>query len=314
MWSKAKTSLLQKEINLVLDCLSGTGDISLLAKESLIEPNRALAVDSPWPLLPLIVCEAVSGQFERAIPAAAGLQFLMAAADVFDDIEDQDSSKSLMSKYGIAQATNTASILYSLAWKAISRLKENDINDDVIVCVVDTVSSFCIKAGIGQHLDLNYHKKNEIDEDSYLKLVGMKSASQIECACVIGSLIGGSNKKVINTFGKFGYNIGMAAQIANDILGITRKGDISNPKITLPAVYALAHTDGEAYLKLESLYFETGSGESAKAKQISDILFQSGAIHYSAVKMEFYKQKAHDNLKVLKNNGIKVDELKLFTE
>ena len=105
MSQEEQGKLLNKEINLILSSISRYPDLYYLAKESLVEPNRALAGKSknnhPWPLLPVIVCEAVSGQIERAVPAAAGLQFLTAAADVFDDIQDQDSPNSLMSKYGL---------------------------------------------------------------------------------------------------------------------------------------------------------------------------------------------------------------------
>jgi geranylgeranyl diphosphate synthase, type I len=318
MWLKEKSSLLRKEIDLVLDSLSNTGEVLLLAKESLTESNRALAADlknnRPWALLPLIVCESVSGQFERAIPAAACLQFLMVAADILDDIEDQDSSKSLVSKYGMPLATNTASLLYSLAWKTIARLRERKVADDTIVIVVDTIGSFCIKAGIGQHLDLYNSKKHTANEAAYLKLVAMKSATQIECACVVGSLIGGIDNKLIGVFSKFGYNIGMAAQIANDILGITRKGDILKPKMTLPLIYSITHAEENPRRKLESLFFKSRGDEPFEAKEISDILFQSGAIHYATVKMEYYKQQANRALKALENNGVQVDELKLFTE
>ena len=143
----------------------------------------------------------------------------------------------------------------------------------------------------------------------------MKSAAQIECACVVGSIIGEGDQKLTNIVKSCGFNIGMAAQIANDILGITRKNDIEKRKITLPIVFALQYTDEEIRHELETIFFESGKGKPpVNTRKISELLFQSGAIEYAAVKMEFYKQRALESLKKLKTKGVMVDNLNTFVE
>ena len=99
MWQERQAELLKEEIETILAPASGADRFHDLLKEPLTKIRRGLAPknasDRPWSLLPLIVCEVICGTYDHALPAAAGLQFLMAAGDIFDDIEDADSIDSV---------------------------------------------------------------------------------------------------------------------------------------------------------------------------------------------------------------------------
>jgi geranylgeranyl pyrophosphate synthase len=317
MWQKRQFELLRDEIAIVLASLPAVADLHNLVRQPLSQARRGLAAlsadDRPWPLLPLIVCEAICGYWRHALPAAAAIQLFMAAGDVFDDIEDADSSESLSARYGPAVATNVATTLLSLAEKSIMRLKGRDVADSVIVHVTDAVNSFFSSACAGQHLDLSLSSETAISEDDYLRVVDMKSASQVECACHVGALLADARQESVNIFAEFGHNLGMAAQITNDIRGVTRGSDIVKQKITLPAIYALAQAEGESRNQLE-LAFRRPSESVPDPTQIRDLLFRTGAIHYTTIKMEFYKQLALDNLSEIERYGASVERLKSFLE
>jgi len=316
MWLRRQTELLRDEIEVLLAPVSEMADFHCLLEEPLMKAARGLSITTcgkPWPLLPLIVCESISGHYGHAIPAAATIQLLMAAGDVFDDIEDADSPESLSSKCGPAVATNVATTLIILAGRAIARLKVKGVEDNIIVRVMDTVNSLYTNACAGQHLDLSLSSDIAISEDVYLRTIEMKSASQIECACYIGALLANADQKLIDTFAMFGHNLGMAAQITNDIQGITRGSDIVKRKITLPVIYALAQTNGQAHNQLQNTFNRQFKFELDPA-QIKALLFRIGAIHYATVKMEFYRQKALDLLSEIQYAGAGVKRLKLFLE
>jgi geranylgeranyl pyrophosphate synthase len=317
MWQKRQAELLREEIEELLAPLSDVASLCNLTKEALTQGSRGLSAevthDKPWPLLPLVVCEAISGHYEHALPAAAAIQLLMAAGDVFDDIEDADSPESLSARYGPAIAINAANTLIIMGEAAIMRLKARGIEDCVIVRVMDVVNSYCTTACAGQHLDLSLSSEMAISEDDYLRVVDMKSASQVECACHIGALLATANQELVNMFAKFGHNLGMAAQITNDIRGITRGSDILKPKITLPVIYALTQVKGEARKQLK-LTFSKQSEPAFDTMQAKDLLFSSGAIHFATVKMEFYKQQALDFLSAAEGEGVSIERLKLLLE
>jgi len=316
-YQERQAQLLRDEIDALLVPLCDSASLCDLAQEPLTKARRGLAKgtarDLPWPSLALIVCEAISGHYERALPAAAALQLFMAAGDVFDDIEDADSSDSLSARYGSAVATNVATTLLILAEKALTRLSETGVADSVIVRIMDSVNSFYTTACAGQHLDLSLAPDMAVSEEAYLRVISMKSASQVECACYIGALLATTDQELIDKFAIFGQNLGMAAQITNDIQGITHSSDIVKRNITLPVIYALTQADERARNQLE-LAFRRPSESVLDTAQIRDLLFHIGAIHYATVKMQLYKQRALDILSEAERAGAIVERLKPFLE
>ena len=308
---------LREEIEALLAPLSGTPDFYCLVREPLSKLRRGLVAknthDRLWPLLPLMVCEAISSHYERSLPAAAAMQLFMAAADVFDDIEDADSPESLPARHGTAVATNVATALLILAEKGLTRLKERGVEDCITVRAMDAINSFYTTACAGQHQDISGGSDASVSEDTYLTVAHLKSATTMECACYLGALLGKGNQEIIDMFTRFGYNLGMASQIANDIDGITQGSDILKRKVTLPVIYALAQADGEAHRQLESAFLKT-SECFPDPVQTRDLLFRTGAMHYATIKMEFYKQQALDLLYEAREAGASIESLKLFLE
>jgi geranylgeranyl pyrophosphate synthase len=315
MWQDRQAELLRRETEVLLKPLSDTAGLHSLINELLNESRQRLVSESdyshPWPLLPLIVCESISGHYERALPAAVALRLFVIAGDIFDDIEDADSSESLSARCGSAIATNIATTFLILAEKAITRLKSRDVKDYVIVRVMDVINSSFTTTCAGQHLDLCFNLEVNASEDTYLKIADMKTASTIQCACHVGALLATSNQELINTFAMFGRNLGMASQIANDIQGITRGNDILKRKITLPVIYALSQLDIESRHQLE-LMFNKQSESALNPELVRDLLFRSGAIQYAAIKMELYKQRARDILLQTEVAVASVERLRIF--
>jgi geranylgeranyl pyrophosphate synthase len=315
MWQKRQAELLKKEIEALLSPLSGTPGLIELVKMPLNKARRGLAdeaaLDRPWSFLSLMVCEAVCGHCEQALPTTAAIQLLMASGDVFDDVEDADAPESLPGKYGPAVAINVATILISLAERAGARLIEKGVKNEVVIRVMDVLNSSFTDACAGQHMDLTFSSELKVSEEDYLRAVGLKSASQVECACHIGALLGGTSQKTVAIFVKFGYNLGMAAQIGNDIKGIIDGSDLLKPKITLPYVYALSQTEGESQNYLKSL-FSKRPDKKPDVPRIRDILFPSGAVHYATIKLESYKQMALEALSEAEKAGVNTERLKVF--
>jgi geranylgeranyl diphosphate synthase, type I len=317
MWQKRQAELLREEIETVLAFLPDVTEIKTLLREPLQEPRRGLSEQDSssalWPLLPLLTCEAVGGEIETALPVAAAIQLFMAAGDVFDDIEDADSPDSMPGRYGNALAYNAATTLIILAEKALSRLNIRGVNDATIIAALEVINSGYLTACTGQHLDLLHQNDLDISEDLYLQIAGMKSATQIQCACHAGALAGGADRILTGTFSFFGYNLGMTAQIANDIIGITQAKDINNGKITLPVIYAWTQTEGEERRLIE-LGYRPAISHTVEITALQDLFFRTGAIHYSMVKMELHKQLAREALEKAEISGAVIERLKIFLE
>ncbi len=317
IYQKKRTILVGNEIETLLGPLSHLAGLHRLIRESLAGITRRAESDGPrykpWYLLPLVVCESIYGTYEYAIPASASILLFMAAAEVFDDIEDADSPGALSAKYGSAIATNLATTLLILAEKALTRLAKRGIADGVIVQITNEVNSLYLDACGGQHLDLSLTYDTTMSEDKYLKIASKKSASTIECACHVGALLATVNQKLIDLNVVFGHNLGMASQIANDIQGVIDGRDIANKKVTLPVIYALTHTQGKAHHQLE-LAFGKSDKFVDSINQIRESLFASGAVFYTTILMQLYVQYAKDALVNLGKAGADVEQLKSYLE
>jgi geranylgeranyl pyrophosphate synthase len=309
--------LLNQEIEEVLLSFSGAPSFQSLLRESpgvrLAVPEHPEKAGKPWPLLPLAVCETICGQFEQAVPAAAALNFMKTAAEVFDDIEDADSKTSLSARYGAAVAINIASTLLVLAEKTLTRLQDRKVGESLILRVINSVNSFYSAASLGQHMDLSLSPGKSPDEEQYLEIAHLKSASTLECACQTGALLAGSDRETIDKYTRFGYYLGMASQIANDIQGITSGSDIYKRKITLPVIFTLTEGNPAVRRQIER-FFCRNNGPATNIEEISGCLFRSGGVYYSLIKMELFKQQALNFISEEQASGKNMTQLKLFAD
>jgi geranylgeranyl diphosphate synthase, type I len=100
----------------------------------------------------------------------------------------------------------------------------------------------------GQVLDLEFEQRVDVSVDEYLEMIGLKTAALFECAARLGGIAAGVGDASLDKAGKFGYHLGVAFQVIDDIVGVwgssaqTGKpvgSDLKNGKKTLPTLLAL---------------------------------------------------------------------------
>ena len=306
--------LLQDEIDSLLVPFSDNKDFYSLIREFLAKAGPDSSSDSVYRrrFLPLIVCDAICDRYGHALPASAGIELLNTSAEIFDDIEDADSVESLPAKYGAPIAINVGSTLIMLAERAFTRLSSRGVDSDIVLNLMDAVNSYYATACSGQHRDLSLTPEEAASEDEYFRVIAMKSAFMVECACYTGASLAKADQETLQLFVGFGHNLGMASQIAYDIKGIMGLRDIRKRKITLPVIYALTQTDGETSSMLNKVFCRPAIEVICSPEHIRDLLFSTGAIQYTTIKMELYKQQAADILIKLEQRGIKGEQLQRF--
>ena len=85
--------------------------------------------------------------------------------------------------------------------------------------------------------------------EQYLYKIGCKTAALFEAACKAGMVCGGGAHEQVDALGRFGYDLGLAFQIVDDVLDFTGDeatlgkpagNDLREGTITLPLIYAVA--------------------------------------------------------------------------
>jgi competence protein ComQ len=315
MWQSKQLTILREEVEAVLACIDNTGSIYRIISDGINRAGlrKADTSNQPWCLLPMVICEGVCGRCDQAIPVAAALHFFRAAADIFDDIEDQDSPDSLSAIYGDPIAINAATTLLMLAQKAIGRSAEKGVSAETVLHLLEVINGYYIDACSGQYLDLVGFEKRIPSEQEYIEIAGKKSATTVQCACHTGVLLGDVKSRLVEVLTRFGYNLGMGFQIADDLEGIVRGSDIKTHKVTLPVIYAFTVAEGNDIKLLKQAYIEREESP-LMITQIRDLLFRIGVVQYALIRIESYRQRARDVLRNAEKEGFNSQRLEPFLE
>lgn len=103
----------------------------------------------------------------------------------------------------------------------------------------------------GELLQLSNRGNFDLPRATYDRIVDMKTAALIACACRLGAWASGASADVINELGNFGREIGVAFQIQDDVLDLTGdetvvgksvRKDLEKGKMTLPLIHHVANT------------------------------------------------------------------------
>jgi geranylgeranyl diphosphate synthase, type I len=252
------------------------------------------------PLLCLMACEAVGGEAQRALPAAAAVEILHNFSLVHDDIEDGDEMRrhrpTMWKLWGVPQAVNAGDGMFALSYQAMLRLKERDVPAQVVVTVLDYFTRMCLRLTEGQYLDLSFEDRADVSVDEYLNMISGKTAALIATSLAIGASVGGATQAAGDALYRFGYNIGLAFQIQDDILGIwgdpalTGKAagnDLLRQKKSLPVLYALHHP--QVGSRLRDLWRNPIGAEELPV--VLAILEEAGAHAFAQEQLHTYHQK-----------------------
>jgi geranylgeranyl diphosphate synthase type I len=255
------------------------------------------------PTLCLLSCQAVGGDTLQILPAAAAVELIHNFSLIHDDIEDASYERhyrpTVWKLWGQSQAINAGDVMFTLAYLALLKLKENGLADEKIAGSTEMLSRACLELCEGQYLDVEYENRLDITIEDYLDMAAKKTAALIAASTSLGAYLGSEDSKLVASFHLFGEELGMAYQIRDDILGIwgteesTGKSasDISQRKKTLPVVYGLQNSKGVERERFEKLYSQK-SIEGEDITKVMKILDQLGARDSAENLAEQYYRKA----------------------
>ncbi len=256
------------------------------------------------PVICLLTYNALSGVYDKALPAAAAIELVHNFSLIHDDIEDMDEERrhkpTVWKLWGVPKAINVGDGMHVLSNLAALRLKELNISHSKIVDAIEILNRTIIALCEGQHLDMSYEGRVDITTDMYMEMISKKTAALIEAAAHTGALLATNNEELIASFRNFGRKIGLAFQIVDDLLGVwepaertgkPRASDIRNRKKTLPVIYAFQNAKGRDKKRLLDLY-KGGKMRAGEIAEVLRILEDCGARTYSNRMAEDLKKEA----------------------
>ena len=256
------------------------------------------------PLLGLLAYASIAGDHRAALPGAAAVELGHNFSLVHDDIEDGDRERrhrpTLWTLHGVPQAINTGDTLFSLSRIALHRLTDLGFSDAKVLRLMRLYDETCLALCEGQYIDIATSEANELmSVEAYFDMIGRKTAALIAASIEAGALLATDDDEVIARYRGFGWALGLAFQLNDDLLGIwgaeqaTGKAasDVAHKKMTLPVIYAAEHAGPEDRERLLTLY-AIAAPTADDLAEIVAILERTGARDYTRDEARRYRDAA----------------------
>lgn len=218
----------------------------------------------------------------RALPAAAAIELTHNFTLIHDDIVDRDVERhhqpTLWSVWGIQQGINTGDGMFALARKALWSILDEGVEADIAVRLGALLDQTCLVISEGQYLDISFESRQDISVSMYMDMIGRKTAALMGCAARMGAMLGTRNQQTTDRLYAFGYAMGIAFQVRDDMLGVwanteqtgkSPAGDIYRRKKSLPVLHAMEHANLHDQQYLQQVY---GQLAPVANKQIEEVL------------------------------------------
>jgi octaprenyl-diphosphate synthase len=259
------------------------------------------------PTLALLSSAAAGTPEARATALGAVVELMHLATLVHDDSVDHSVLRrglpTVNSMFSHQVSVIMGDFLYSRALTALVAM-----GDLQILKIVTDVAN---ELTIGEMRQLAAVDALAFSEDEYYHLIRAKTASLIAGACESGALCGAAEYQ--QPLAQFGDRLGMAFQIADDILDYTENEsvtgkpgglDLREHKVTLPLIAALPRLNGVERARVEALFAEETPGDTLVADAIA-IVEKAGGIDYARRQGERFARDAEAALGVLPESPVR---------
>lgn len=163
----------------------------------------------------------------------------------------------------------------------------------------------------GQQYDMEFETRSDVTMAEYERMIGLKTAVLLACSAKMGALVAGASAADCDAFYRYGYELGMAFQVADDLLdaygdekvfGKPIGGDIINAKKSWLTIRALELSrDPEAFLSVFNAPVQDEAGKAAKIAKIKSLYDEIGIAALAREEIVRYSDMA---MKALDQAGI----------
>ncbi len=253
------------------------------------------------PALLLLCAQACGPVTEQAVRLAAAVELVHSGSllhdDVLDEAESRRGAEPAWCQWGVAQAVLVGDYLAAAAYRYLS---EHDDNDYLNV-LSQTIGQMC-EAEL-----LSIERGDEIDEKTYLQIIGGKTAALFSTSCRLGAKAAQAQEEIQAELSAFGRDLGLAFQITDDLLDLygnaAKPGksvgqDQSRGVRTLAVIYALENDDSGQIVRLVEELSEKTGGEEARTTLAARVE-QAGGRSYAKRCARDYIASAQRHLQVL---------------
>lgn len=257
---------------------------------------------------------------EEILSPAAALEVFHSFTLMHDDIMDRSPLRrgvpTVWTKWNESTAILSGDVMLIDAYKRISKAPEK-----VLPEVMNLFFRTTVEVCEGQQYDMDFESQETVSMDEYNKMIGLKTAVLIACSAKMGALVGGASPELCDSLYDYGYQLGMAFQVADDYLdafgdekvfGKPIGGDIVNSKKSWLTVRAVEKSsDKNVFLEAFAMPALSDSEKKAKIAAVKQLYIDLGVDKDAKAEILHFTARAMDSVK---NSGLTQQQLDVLQD
>lgn len=202
------------------------------------------------PLMTLAGTRLFDAQTDRPFRLAAAVEFIHTATLLHDDVVDESDQRRGKASANVIFGNQSSVLVGDFLFSRSFQLMVEDGSIEVLG-ILSNASAVITE---GEVLQLSIQNNIDTTLDEYLKVIAAKTAVLFSSACEIGPVIAGKDERTRAALRDYGHNLGMAFQIADDVLdyqadeadlGKTIGDDFREGKMTAPIIFTVQKSSPE---------------------------------------------------------------------
>jgi len=182
------------------------------------------------PILVLAACEMFGGSEDAALPTAVAVEMIHTMSLIHDDLPSMDNDDFRRGKptnhviYGEDIAILAGDALLSRSFEHVAKFTPKNVPADRIVRVLALLGESVGPEGLagGQVMDLENEGNPDVNLETLEWIHIMKTAALLRVSVAAGAILGGADEQDVERVSQFATKIGLAFQIADDVLDVTQ--------------------------------------------------------------------------------------------
>ena len=260
----------------------------------------------------------------KLLEVASALEVFHSFTLLHDDIMDRSPLRrgqaTVWKKWDEDTAILSGDVMQIDAYKRIAKAPVDKL-DAVLNLFSTTAAEVCE----GQQYDMEFERVPEVPMKDYCKMIGLKTAVLLACSAKMGALMAGAGEKECQALYDYGYQLGMAFQVADDYLdafgdekvfGKPIGGDILNCKKSWLTVRTCEKLSGKERQDFLTRFNELEDGDAGvrKIANIKKIYVECGVDADARAEVCRYTEEALKAARKLKLGNVRYEMLRRFAE
>lgn len=273
------------------------------------------------PLLLLLSCEAFSGSYQPALPAAAAVEvfhnFTLLHDDIMDHSDTRRGKPSVVARWGENVAILSGDAMLITAYRLLGECGTPKLGR-----LMEIFNTMAVEVCEGQQYDMDFEERRKVSVVEYMRMIELKTSVLLAGSAMMGALIGGASEEDARKLYKFALELGMAFQLQDDLLdsygdqelGKPIGGDILEGKKTYLMITAMSRANDEEREVLRTTHLDEQLSREEKIGRIRELYDRLEVPHLTEQQISLRFDRALAQLETLELGEERTAGLREFAE